>query len=108
MNKYTNKNGTYTPVQIRKANERIVYHVIMPQGIEIKHKNSTSYVNFMAARNIKQACKLMKKYNGAYFEKCVECDLGRWVVKEFTRQEDRTKTLVEIWDKYAKLEPIKR
>lgn len=96
----------YTWGDVRKNNPRILYWVIFPQGIEEHHKKYSSYSSMMVAKTFKKAWKLFYKYNGSHIERMVQCDLGRWMIKSFCRQEDVNLSDNDLFDKYAKLPKI--
>jgi len=108
MNKFLDKNNAiYYPKDIRKANPRIIYWIIFPQGIEQKNKFGTMHSDMMTALTFKKAWKLFKKYNGSEIQRMVQCNLGRWSIKSICKPEDVNLTDDELYDKYKALPEIK-
>jgi len=102
MKKFLGKNNKYyTWGDIKRAKYKLIYWVYFPQGLKIDRKDSVSYTGIMYAKNLKQAFKLAKKYNAPYFERLVQCKLGRWAVKEYIMNvEDYHISTNDIYDKY--------
>jgi hypothetical protein len=108
MNKYLGKNNEiYYPKDIRRANPRIIYWVIFPQGVVKKTKDCDSFCNLMVARTLKKARRLASKYNAAEIQKMIQCDLGRWQIASIVNNGDNNLTDDELWNKYKDLPEIK-
>ena len=105
-----NRDGeTYTPAQIRRANPRIVYWVYFPQRVEHRYqtrRGETVVHSFgtMRVKTLKQALKLATRYNAAWMERLIECDLGRWPVKLFTIDH---RSPEELYAEWRLLEPVR-
>jgi hypothetical protein len=109
MKKFPNKDYTkqYTWADLRKAHYKVIYWVHLPQGITKHYTNGRSWwTQFLVAKTLKQANKLANKYNSPYFDRMVQCDLGRWSIKQFVKTELKSMTVDEIYDMYMKLPKI--
>jgi hypothetical protein len=105
MRTFERDGKVYTPAQIRRANPRIVYWVYFPQGIErYQFQSQTGYTvveisGLMRAKTLKKALKLALRYNSAWIERIVVCDLGQWPVKVHTRGHRPVEELYAEWRK---------
>ena len=108
MNKYYDSHNDilYKKKDIRRANPRIIYWILFPQGVRKKNKYSTSYSNIMVAKTFKKAWRLFEKYNGSNIQRLIDCDLGRWIIKDICRPVDLKLNDDELFDKYAKFPEI--
>lgn len=103
IKKFHNNDKLYTWKDIKRANEKIVYWVCFPQGVNHFYKNYSTHSKMMIARNFNQAVKLYNKYNGAYIEKLVQCKLGRWSLHFYSNCDLPE---YELWNSYATYPPI--
>jgi hypothetical protein len=107
-NKYSAKDGSYVSLkQIKKANSRIYYWVILPQGFERNHDGGTTYASALFADTMKQALRISRKYNAPYFERVLRSDLGNWTIREFVNVRFKGMKRDAIWENYKEVPSIK-
>lgn len=104
---YENGVKKYTIHDLNKNNSRLVYWIIFPQTIVKIRPGYRSSDTIMTARTKQKAFKKLEKYNGAYIEVLIKCDLGRWLINCITKREDGKLSIEQIWDKYSTLPEIK-
>lgn len=81
----------------------IRYWVYFPQGIRIIENNGTAFTRMMVARNKKHAEHLIRKYDGAYFERIVyRKDHKKFAIKHFVMDKEllykSEKELFDLWN----------
>ena len=90
---------------IGKNGER--YWIYLPQGYRKERSDGrVSLGSIMVARNLKQANRLFNRLNAPYFERMIQCDLGRWALKAFVRSDLNHLTLDEIYEQYIQLPQV--
>jgi len=104
-NKFYVDGKGYGLSDLKKHNSRLVYWIIFPQGVLKKRKGCITSSSMMITKTYKKADKLVQKYHGAIVQRCIECDLGRWIIKEWWDSEYPGVDYDTLWDIYKEKYP---